>query len=73
MSLPMTAPAAKASPATAERHVEGTDRAREAYVEHFYRRSARDAGLYHLVIDSTALALDVCSDLIVAAARARSH
>jgi cytidylate kinase len=59
--------------ATAERHVEGTDRAREAYVEHFYRRSARDAGLYHLVIDSTALALDVCSDLIVAAARARSH
>ena len=31
------------------------DRAREAYVRHFYNCDARDPALYHLVIDSTAL------------------
>jgi cytidylate kinase len=49
-----------------------TDRAREAYVKHFYKCDARDARHYHLVLDSTALDLDTCSQLIVAAARARS-
>jgi cytidylate kinase len=58
--------------ATAERHVEETDRAREAYVRHFYRVDARDPALYHLVIDSTALPLSACADLIVEAAEARS-
>jgi cytidylate kinase len=58
---------------TAERHVEETDRAREAYVRHFYRCDARDAALYHLVIDSTAIPLDACADLIVEAAQARSE
>jgi cytidylate kinase len=48
-----------------------TDRAREAYVKHFYKCEARDARHYHLVLDSTALDLDACSELIVAAARAR--
>jgi cytidylate kinase len=57
--------------ATAERHLEATDRARETYVRHFYRVDARDASLYHLVIDSTAIGLDACTDLIVAAAAAR--
>jgi cytidylate kinase len=57
--------------ATAERHVEETDRARETYVRHFYRVDARDPALYHLVIDSTALPLDACADLIVEAAQAR--
>ena len=33
---------------------------------------ARDAGLYHLVIDSTALALDACVELIALASAARS-
>jgi cytidylate kinase len=56
---------------TAERHVTETDRAREAYVQHFYRVDPRDAALYHLVIDSTAIPLDACSEIIVAAARAR--
>jgi cytidylate kinase len=57
--------------ATAERHAEETDRARETYVRHFYRVDARDPALYHLVIDSTALPLGACADLIVDAARAR--
>jgi len=57
---------------TAERRVEETDRAREAYVRHFYRVDARDPALYHLVIDSTAIPLGACADLVVAAARARS-
>jgi hypothetical protein len=59
--------------ATAERHVEETDRARETYVRHFYRVDARDPALYHLVIDSTALPLSACADLIVEAAQARSE
>jgi len=58
--------------ATAERHVEETDRARETYVRHFYRVDAHDPALYHLVIDSTALPLSACADLIVEAAQARS-
>ena len=58
-------------PETAERHVEETDRARETYVRHFYRCDARDAALYHLVIDSTAIPLSACADLIVEAAQAR--
>jgi cytidylate kinase len=57
--------------ATAKRHVTDTDRARETYVQHFYRVDARDTTLYHLVIDSTAIDLDTCVDLIVTAVAAR--
>jgi cytidylate kinase len=57
--------------ATAERHMRETDRAREAYVQQFYGLDARDAALYHLVVDSTALALDACVELIALAAAAR--
>ena len=57
---------------SAERHLRETDRAREAYVQQFYGFDARDTGLYHLVIDSTALALDACVELIALAAAARS-
>ena len=45
---------------TAERRMRETDRAREAYLQQFYGVDARDAGLYHLVLDSTALTLDAC-------------
>ena len=48
-----------------------TDRAREAYVKHFYKCDARDASHYHLVLDSTTLELDTCVELVVAAARSR--
>jgi Cytidylate kinase-like family len=54
--------------ADAERARRESDRAREAYVRHFYRADARDPGLYHLVIDSTVLELDTVVDLLVVAA-----
>ncbi len=52
----------------AERMRRESDRARDAYVRHFYSADARDPALYHLVIDSTAIALDTVAELIVAAA-----
>jgi hypothetical protein len=58
---------------TAERRMRETDRAREAYVQQFYGVDARDAGLYHLVLDSTALPLDACVELIALAAAARAE
>jgi cytidylate kinase len=54
--------------ADAERLRRDSDRAREAYVRHFYGVDARDPGLYHLMIDSTALALETVVEVIVAAA-----
>jgi cytidylate kinase len=57
---------------TAARHADETDRARETYVRHFYRVDPRDATLYHLIIDSTAIPLEACADMIVEAARARA-
>ena len=57
---------------SAERHMRETDRAREAYVNQFYGVDARDAALYHIVLDSTALALDACVELVAWAAAARS-
>ena len=53
----------------AQRLLRDSDRAREAYVRHFYGADARDPSLYHLVVDSTALALETVVDVIVAAAR----
>jgi cytidylate kinase len=42
-------------------------------VRHFYHVDARDPALYHLVIDSTAIPLGACADIIVEAAQARSE
>jgi cytidylate kinase len=58
--------------ATAERHLKETDRARQAYVQHFYGADPRDCGLYHLILDSTTLPLDACVELIARAAEVRS-
>lgn len=52
----------------AERRLVDNDRAREAYVQHFYGADARDPDLYHLSLDSTAIDLDCCVDLMVTAA-----
>jgi cytidylate kinase len=54
----------------AERRLADNDRAREAYVQHFYGADPSDPGLYHLVIDSTVIDLDCCVELIVRAAAA---
>ena len=56
------------SRADAERLRKSGDRAREAYVRHFYGCDARDPALYHLVIDSTALPAAAVVDVIAAAA-----
>jgi cytidylate kinase len=56
--------------ATAERRRRENDTARAAYVRVFYGADAADPALYHLVLDSTALATDACVDVIARAARA---
>jgi cytidylate kinase len=58
---------------TATRLQQQTDQARRAYVEHFYPRAGawEDARHYHLVLDSTALSVESCVDLIVLAAEHR--
>jgi cytidylate kinase len=59
--------------ADAERRLQREDRARVEYLRSAYGVDGRDPRLYHLVVDSTALDLDVCVDLIVTASRARSR
>jgi cytidylate kinase len=56
-----------------EQHLQETDRAREAYVRHFYHHDPRDPVLYHLTIDSTAIPLEVVVDLIERAAASRTR
>ncbi|HUJ35073.1 MAG TPA: cytidylate kinase-like family protein [Solirubrobacteraceae bacterium] len=56
----------------ARRRQRSSDRARMHYVKHFYRADPRDPCHYHLVLDSTAVALRTCVELIVAAARAHA-
>jgi cytidylate kinase len=56
--------------ATAQREMADADRARAAYVRRFYRRYPDDAGLYHLMCDSTALPAAAVAELITVAARA---
>ena len=51
----------------AERRLDDNDRAREAYVHHFYGADANDLRCYHLAIDTSAIDLDRCVELIVAA------
>jgi cytidylate kinase len=56
---------------TAQDRMRQTDRARDVYVRHFYGADPRDMSVFHVVIDSTAVGLDVCVDLIARAAEAR--
>ena len=50
--------------------LERNDRARVAYVRHFYGADPARAEHYHLVLDSTRVPLDTCTEIIVAAAEA---
>ena len=54
---------------TATERMKQVDAARELYMRRLYHCSADDPALFQLQIDSTALALDSCADLIVAAYR----
>ena len=58
---------------TAERRQEAEDRARFRYVRGAYGVDGGDPSLYHLMIDSTALDLDTCVELIITASRARTR
>jgi Cytidylate kinase-like family len=55
----------------AERRQEAEDQARVGYVRRAYGVDGEDPRLYHLVLDSTALSLDACVELIVVASEAR--
>jgi hypothetical protein len=57
--------------ATAERRQAVEDRARTEYVRRAYGVDGEDPSLYHLMLDSTALDLDTCVELIVTAGRSR--
>jgi hypothetical protein len=56
---------------TASRMQQRTDQARRAYIRHFYPRAGAwdDPRHYHLVLDSTAISLDTCIEIIVRAAQ----
>jgi cytidylate kinase len=53
----------------AARRLADTDRAREAYVHHFYGADPNDLRHYHLAVDTTEIDLDCCVDMIAAAAQ----
>jgi cytidylate kinase len=57
----------------ATKRMKDTDAARAAYVRQFYGCDARDCAHYHLVLDTPALGIDTCVELIVAAAAARER
>jgi len=54
--------------AEARERLEQTDRTRELYIKRMYGRDWRDITMYHLVLDSTAIELATCVDLIADAA-----
>ncbi len=54
----------------ARKIIEDNDRARTAYVRHFYRRDPADISLYHLVLDSTVVPVTTCVELVATAAEA---
>lgn len=57
--------------ATATRQQQQTDRARVAYLAHYYPRAGdwNDARHYHVVLDSTSISHDACVEIIVEAAQ----
>ena len=57
----------------AERRMSETDHARHAYVNQFYGADAQDPGLYHLMIDSTAIDLDLCVEAVALVAERRGR
>ena len=59
--------------AQVEKRLDETDRAREAYVRHFYHADPRDPHLYHLTIDATAIPLEAVVEMIELAALSRTR
>jgi cytidylate kinase len=57
---------------TVKRRMKETDGARDAYMQHFYRRDSHDPSLYHLMLDTTAFSIDAAVEIIAMAARAHA-
>lgn len=55
--------------ATAKARLSRMDRFRRAYVEGLYGVDPRDPGMFHLALNSTAIPLDECVEIIAEAAR----
>lgn len=55
--------------AVAERRLKSLDRTHTDYVKHLYGADIHNCALYHVVLDSTAIDLDSCVDMLDAAAR----
>jgi|SRR5450631_687503 len=53
----------------AQRKLQETDHARTEYMKFFYHRQSSDSRLYHLTIDSTAVPLRTCGQIIILAAQ----
>ena len=58
---------------TAEQRLARVDRFRRAYLDTLYGIDPHEPGVCHLVLDSTAIGLGDCVELIVAAAAARDR
>ena len=56
----------------AEKRLDDNDRAREAYVHHFYGADPNDLRHYHLAIDTTEIDLDCCVEMIASGAERRA-
>ena len=54
---------------TARERQRRQDRAHHTYTHHFYGVDIGDPSLYHVTLDSTAIALDACVEMLEAAAR----
>lgn len=55
----------------ASHRLEDSDRARSAYVKHFYRVDPDDPSLYHLVIDTTVVSVESAIEIVVRAAESQ--
>lgn len=55
----------------ARKELKQSDAAREAYVRVFYRARQDDPGLYHVILDTAAVDLATCVEIVVVAACAR--
>jgi len=56
---------------SAAKKQQATDQARRSYITHFYPRAGawEDPRHYHLVLDSTAISIDTCIEIITRAAK----
>jgi hypothetical protein len=58
---------------TARQRQEVEDRTRMSYVRRVYGVDGGDPSLYHVMLDSTALSVDACVEIVVAASRDRTQ